>query len=95
MFDKIEQKVHEVRRQPEYIRVRWMWGSVIVSMLFVIFIWMMSMRINFLQINSDTKTKESISDIQNQINYITTSPRQDDSVSIDELLDSGALDNKM
>lgn len=91
MFDKIEKTVHDVRNQPEHIRLRWVWGSVIVVMIFVIFIWMMSMRINFLNINSDTRTQESLSEFQDQISDITSSATEDDSISIDELLESNEI----
>jgi hypothetical protein len=92
MFDKIEKKVHEIQRQPEHIRLRWVWGSVIVAMIFVLFIWVMSMRISFLDVNTATQPRESISDIQDRFNNITGPMPTEQPVSIDDLIETGAIE---
>ncbi len=86
MFDKIEKKVHDVRKQPEHIRIRWVWGSVAVVMIFIVFIWILSMRINFLNVNSNLETQNSLNDFQKHIGDIKNTLPPDDTVSIDELL---------
>ena len=87
MFDKIEKKVEEVRQQPEEIRIRYVWGSVAITMFFVIFIWLLSMKINFLQVSNDNESTEAVEDLQRRIDTLNNggiSP--DQAVSIDELL---------
>ena len=92
MFDKIEKKVHEVQQQPEHIRLRWVWGSVAITMLFVVIIWAMSMRVNFLNINSDTKAQQSINEFQDQFSNITDTLPSEEPVSIDELLENSGIE---
>ena len=92
MFDKIEKKVHEVQQQPEHIRLRWVWGSVAVTMLFIVIIWAMSMRVNFLNINSDTKAQKSINEFQDQFSNITDTLPSEEPVSIDELLENSGIE---
>lgn len=92
MFDKIEKKVHEIRKQPEHIRIRYVWGLVGAAMLIVIFIWIISMKISFLNINNNPQTQESINDLQKRMSDITAeSPiTPNNSISIDELLENGS-----
>ncbi len=94
MFDKIEAKVEEIRKQPETIRMKYVWGALIISMLIIIFIWLMSMKTNFLQMNDfeDTKTQESLENIQQQIQNISTTTTNQKTMSIDELLEQNPTD---
>lgn len=39
----INKKIEEIRQKPEYIRLRWVWGGVAVSMFFIIIIWVFSL----------------------------------------------------
>jgi hypothetical protein len=39
-----EDKIEEIRKKPEHIRLRWAWGLTAVCMLLVIFIWFLSIR---------------------------------------------------
>jgi hypothetical protein len=95
MFDKIEKKIYEIRRQPEHIRLRYVWGAVALSMIFVIFIWIMSVKINFLKVQSDADTKRSLEGMQEQFQNIVPQQQSQGSVSIDDLLapspDSGPV----
>lgn len=38
LYDKIE----EIRRKPEHIRMRYVWSCVVISMVFVLTIWVLS-----------------------------------------------------
>jgi hypothetical protein len=40
LFDKIEQ----IRQKPEHIRLRYVWVCVVISMVFVVFIWAISLK---------------------------------------------------
>jgi hypothetical protein len=41
----ISNKVEEIRRQPESVRLRWAWSLTAVSMLAVLFVWFLSVKI--------------------------------------------------
>lgn len=40
---KISNKIEEIRREPEHVRIRWVWTYVIFSMLIIVAIWIFSM----------------------------------------------------
>ena len=95
MFDKIDDKVKEIREQPENIRIRYVWGAVIITMFIIIFIWVISMQINFLQVETDTEAQQSIDELKDRIDNISSkSPVNNDSISIDELLEQSASDSE-
>ncbi|KKP80187.1 MAG: hypothetical protein A2271_03815 [Candidatus Moranbacteria bacterium RIFOXYA12_FULL_35_19] len=54
IFDKIE----EIRRQPEHVRLRWAWGLTAFGMVFILIIWMISFSAQFE--NTDDLEKENI-----------------------------------
>ena len=39
---KISEKIAQIRQQPEHIRLRYVWGSVTISMLIILAIWVFS-----------------------------------------------------
>lgn len=43
----INEKIDEIRKKPEHIRMRYVWGSVFLSMLFIICIWIFSIVVMF------------------------------------------------
>lgn len=43
----INEKIEEIRQKPEHERVRYVWGAVAISMLFVVIIWIVSLKENF------------------------------------------------
>ncbi|MFH0969796.1 MAG: hypothetical protein V1804_04775 [Patescibacteria group bacterium] len=43
----ISQKIEEIRQKPEHIRLRYVWGSVAISMIFIIIIWVFSFSESF------------------------------------------------
>lgn len=40
----ISNKIEEIRRKPEHIRLRYVWSLVAVSMFFIIIIWFFSLK---------------------------------------------------
>ncbi len=92
MFESLERKINEIRQQPEHIRLRYMWGALIISMIFIFAIWIMSIRINFVHVRNDDRSQATVDNIQQQINDIgdTTQRMQqqqrDNGVSIQDLL---------
>lgn len=55
----ISNKIENIRRQPEHIRLRYVWLGVIVSMIFIVIIWIFSLQETFR--NSAPKPEESAS----------------------------------
>jgi len=43
-MDFINKKIEEIKRQPEEIRMRWVWGLTIFSMLFVFLVWIILLK---------------------------------------------------
>ena len=87
MFDTIETKIRNIHKQPEHIRIRYMWASVAIAMTFVVVIWLMSIRINFNKVRMDEKAQSSVENIQTQIQKMDQDiTKQKGSVSIDDLL---------
>lgn len=43
ILKKVSEKIEDVRCQPAHVRMRYVWGSVAISMLFVVAIWLFSM----------------------------------------------------
>lgn len=88
MFDKLETKVKEIRKQPEHVRERYVWMAVAVVMFVVIFIWLLSMRISFNKTLQDTQTKQNVEEIQKRINEMKGAGDsvREPKTSIDDLL---------
>lgn len=40
----LQNKIEEIRRKPEHIRLRYVWALVAISMFFVIIIWFFSLK---------------------------------------------------
>ncbi len=55
----ISDKIENIRRQPEHIRLRYVWLGVIVSMIFIVIIWIFSLQETFK--NSAPEFEESAS----------------------------------
>jgi hypothetical protein len=43
----ISKKIEEIRNKPDHERVRYVWGMVLVSMFFIILLWLVSLKDNF------------------------------------------------
>ncbi len=74
---KIERKIEEIREKPEHIRVRYIYGIIVVFMVFVVVLWFFSFFTNTRQndavsklnaqkiINDFQVQKKSLQDIEN------------------------------
>jgi hypothetical protein len=60
----INRKIEEIRQKPEHIRVRYFWFMLTVSLFFVIFLWIFSMKENLSSIDNNSGVQ---SEITNQI----------------------------
>lgn len=50
----IKQKIIEINKKPEHIRLKFMYAAVFFCMIFVIIVWAMSVKINFSSSNYDS-----------------------------------------
>ncbi len=55
LFDKI----NEIKKKPENVRLRYVWGLVAFFMTFIILIWITSLKQNFLRQTPASQKKES------------------------------------
>lgn len=65
----INRKIEEIRQKPEHERLRYVWGSVAVCMVFVLLIWILSVKIS-LQKTQDQSQAQPLSDIGKQLQDI-------------------------
>ncbi len=49
----IKQKIAEINRKPEHVRLKFMYAAVFFCMIFVIIVWIMSVKINFSSSNDN------------------------------------------
>ena len=53
----LQNKIEEIRRKPEHIRLRYVWALVAISMFFIIIIWFFSLK------NSRTQTASPLNGV--------------------------------
>lgn len=73
MLNNINKKIREVRQLPENVRMLWVWGCVIVSMLVISIFWIFSISSMFArEQNSGTvqSGSDSLQDITDQIELL-------------------------
>lgn len=70
----INRKIEEIRQKPEHIRLRYIWGLVAISMLFIVTIWVFSMKESAKKLHSeDTSNLPNISQDLEEIGSIKDS----------------------
>jgi len=65
----IHDKIEEIRNKPEHIKIRYVWGSVAVSMLFIIIIWIFSWQ----GASPEKKTDDSFGKLKNNFEELNKS----------------------
>ncbi len=60
-MNSIFNKIEEIRRQPDHIRLRWAWGLTAVGMFFIVIIWMISFSAQISSLKSEEKPVDNIS----------------------------------
>lgn len=89
-----EHKIEEIRRQPEHIRLRYVWGSVAVCMVAIMAIWFISIKANFMDF--DDSVGEAVNNTKNQFDILEDTQEaiggfsdevREESTSIDKLLE--------
>jgi hypothetical protein len=51
---RIAERIESIRKQPDHVRLRWVWGSVAFSMLVILAIWIFSITVMFRSGKNDT-----------------------------------------
>lgn len=64
----IVDKIEEIRRKPEHIRMRYVWFFVFISMILVLTIWFFSMQGQMKQIPSSIGPVQDLGDAAEQFN---------------------------
>ena len=59
----LSEKIEEIKRQPEHIRLRYVWFFVAVSMVAVVAIWILSIKANVGNVSSEITNMRSASDL--------------------------------
>ncbi len=76
----IAKKIEEIQQQPEHIRLRWVWGSVAVSMLIILIIWLLSITLMFKSNRNESSQESSNSNTDAQNQTISNTPSQSNSL---------------
>ncbi len=53
----LSQKIDEIRKKPEHIRMRYVFASVLIAMIFIFLIWVFSVRESFKELKIETKNE--------------------------------------
>ncbi len=56
---KILEKIEEIKRQPEHIRLRWVWGMTVVCMLGIILLWIIILKSQSFEFSQDFPSPDS------------------------------------
>lgn len=59
----LSEKIEEIKRQPEHIRLRYVWFFVAISMVAVVSIWIFSIKANVGHVSSEINNIRSSSDL--------------------------------
>ncbi|HAI74459.1 MAG TPA: hypothetical protein DCS28_02155 [Candidatus Moranbacteria bacterium] len=63
----LERKIEEIRRKPEHIKLRYVYGMMAISMFFIILLWIFSFTANIKKNPfAELKNQEIIHDFQQQ-----------------------------
>lgn len=74
----LSEKIDEIRHKPEHIRIRYVWGMVVISMFFIVIIWVFSLKENLQQFKSSDNQKSPAS---SSLNILNNSQNDDSSVN--------------
>jgi hypothetical protein len=58
----INKKIEEIRCKPEHIRIRYVWAGVLITMLFIVIIWLFSLGESFENFSSSTSDARYLKD---------------------------------
>ena len=76
----INKKIEHIRQQPEHIKMKYVWGAVVVCMFFIVIIWVISVKTMFHKSTAGqdlNQLKESFSKSDIQVPSISDLPSQE------------------
>lgn len=92
MIERILQKIEHIRSFPEHIRLRYTLGAVAACMIFVVGVWILTLRQGFLQISPEVSTgKEAAEETLSTLNE--TLPKADSLRSLKDEAESLRVNN--
>lgn len=81
----INKKIDEIRSKPEHVRMRYVWGSVGTCMLFILVLWVFSVRETIKTMSNQVKSSGScITDFKNKFDEQN---KKEEALSIGEIMD--------
>ena len=83
MFEYLERHVAEIRRKPESVRIVYVWSMVGIVMIFVVFIWIFTLRENL----GASVSGDQVKSIENSVQQVPV-PTVPDKPSLSETLPS-------
>ena len=87
----LNKKIEEVRKKPEHVRMRYVWGCVIASILVIFSFWVFSLKNNFNKFNNSDKSSSSpLSDLTSGFKEITTEGKDSLNPSLDSIKSIGS-----
>ena len=64
----INKKIEEIRKKPEHVRLRYVWGGMFLSMMIIVIVWVFSLRENFRSKGEEVPlAAPSFSELQDQL----------------------------
>ncbi len=92
----LAEKIEAIKKEPEHIRLRYVWFSVFISMFFIIILWVFSLQVGNTNKSEDIKQIVNLdglgAEIEQQKNTMqqTVKDIQDSSASVGATMNSGA-----
>lgn len=85
----LQKKIEQIRQKPDHVRMRYVWGGVVVGMIIVVGVWLVSLSENFRAVRVQEE-QGAFSDLKGQFDALA--PLQNAAPSVEELL-SQSLQN--
>lgn len=68
MTERIARKIEEIRLQPEHVRLQYALGAVLVCMIFVLGVWILTLREGFLGVSAEMEEQDGT--VENSISTV-------------------------
>lgn len=78
MTERMVQKIEEIRSMPEHVRLQYAFGAVFICMIFVVGIWLLTLREGFLGVSSEMK--EGSDEVESSISTVKSALPTTDSL---------------
>ena len=80
----LQEKIEKIRQKPEHVRMRYVWGGVVLGMSVAVIVWLFSLSESFRAVTEQNQDEQgALSDLKGQIDALA--PLQDAAPSVEEL----------